>query len=68
MGRVLVLFDSASGNRAKMARLVAERADSIAGLEVRLRKVEEATPEDVLWCDGLALGSPTNMQAQRKSR
>ena len=29
--------------------------------EVRLRKVEEATAADVLWCDGLALGSPTNM-------
>jgi NAD(P)H dehydrogenase (quinone) len=44
-----------------MARLVAEGAESIADMEVRLRKVEEATPEDVLWCDGLALGSPTNM-------
>jgi NAD(P)H dehydrogenase (quinone) len=61
MGKVLVLYDSASGNTAKMARLVAEGAESIAGMEVRLRKVEEATPEDVLWCDGLALGSPTNM-------
>jgi NAD(P)H dehydrogenase (quinone) len=61
MGKVLVLFDSASGNTAKMAQLVAEGAASIPGVEVRLRQVEEATPEDVLWCDGLALGSPTNM-------
>ena len=61
MGKVLVLFDSASGNTAKMAGLVAEGAASIPAIEVRLRKVEEATADDVLWCDGLALGSPTNM-------
>jgi NAD(P)H dehydrogenase (quinone) len=61
MGKVLVLYDSASGNTAKMAALVAEGAARIPAIEVRLRRVEEATPEDVLWCDGLALGSPTNM-------
>jgi NAD(P)H dehydrogenase (quinone) len=61
MGKVLVLFDSASGNTEMMAKLVAEGAESIPGIEVRLRKVTEATADDVLWCDGLALGSPTNM-------
>lgn len=61
MGKVLVLYDSASGNTAKMAGLVAEGVAGIPGIEVRLRNIEEATPEDVLWCDGLALGSPTNM-------
>ena len=61
MGKVLVLYDSASGNTAKMAGLVAEGAGSIPGVEVRLRKVDEATADDVLWCEGLALGSPTNM-------
>ena len=44
MGKVLVLYDSASGNTAKMAALVAEGAAGIPGVEVRLRKVEEATP------------------------
>jgi len=42
-------------------RLVAEGAESIAGMEVRVRDVEAATAEDVRWCDGLAVGSPTNM-------
>jgi NAD(P)H dehydrogenase (quinone) len=59
--KVLVLFDSASGNTAKMAELVAEGAAGIDGIEVRLRSVEEATSQDVVWCDGLAVGSPTNM-------
>ncbi len=49
-----------------MARLVAKGTERIADMRVRLRKVEDATPEDVLWCDGLALGSPTHVQAHRK--
>jgi len=61
MGKVLVLYDSASGNTAKMAALVAEGAAAVPGIEVRLHAVAEATPDDLLWCDGLAAGSPTNM-------
>ena len=59
--RILVLYDSKTGNVAKMAHFVAEGARSIADTEVRLRSVDEATPDDVVWCDGLAVGSPTNM-------
>jgi NAD(P)H dehydrogenase (quinone) len=61
MGKVLVLYHSASGNTAKMARLVAEGAGQIPDTEVRLRELDVASPEDVYWCDGLAVGSPTNM-------
>ncbi|HAB15763.1 MAG TPA: flavodoxin domain-containing protein [Verrucomicrobiota bacterium] len=61
MSRILVLFDSKSGNVAQMAALVAEGARSITDTEVRVRAVDEAVPEDVLWCEGLAVGSPTNM-------
>jgi NAD(P)H dehydrogenase (quinone) len=61
MGKVLILYHSASGNTAKMAQLIAEGAKSISGIEVRVCEVDSATAEDVLWCDGLAVGSPTNM-------
>ena len=44
-----------------MATLVAEGAATITDTEVRLRPVDEAVAEDVVWCDGLAVGSPTNM-------
>ena len=61
MNKILVLFDSRSGHTARMAALVAEGARSISDTEVRLRSVDEATAGDVVWCDGLAVGSPTNM-------
>jgi NAD(P)H dehydrogenase (quinone) len=61
MGKVLILYHSASGNTAAMARLVAEGAGVVPDIEVRLREVDAATPDDVYWCDGLAVGSPTNM-------
>jgi len=61
MGKVLILYDSASGNTAKMAALVTEGAAGVPGIEVRKRTVAEATADDVVWCDGLAVGSPTNM-------
>jgi len=61
MGKVLVLYDSRTGNTEKMAFLVAEGAKRVEGTEVRVKKVDDATKEDVLWADGLAVGSPTNM-------
>ena len=61
MSKILVLYDSHTGNTAKMAEFVAEGAASIEGTDVRRRSIDEATAEDVLWCDGLAVGSPTNM-------
>src|ERR1700680_4496736 len=61
MNKILILFDSASGNTTAMARLGAEGAQEIPQTEGRLRGVDEAVAADVLWCDGLAVGSPTNM-------
>ena len=58
---ILVLYHSRSGNTARMAEYVAEGARQIPETEVRLRTVAEATAADVVWCDGIAVGSPTNM-------
>lgn len=64
--KILVLYDSQTGNVEQMAGLVAEGAREIQGVEVRVRKIDgdgdsKASPGDVLWADGLAVGSPTNM-------
>lgn len=60
MGRILVLYYSQTGNTRRMAELVAEGARQ-SDHEVRLREVAEATVEDALWADGMAVGSPTWM-------
>jgi NAD(P)H dehydrogenase (quinone) len=59
--KILVLFDSRSGNVGQMAALLAEGARQVSSTEVRLLHVDDASAEDVLWCDGIAVGSPTNM-------
>jgi len=44
-----------------MADLVAEGAAGVPDAEVRLKAVAEATADDLAWCDGVAVGSPTHM-------
>jgi len=60
-GRVLVLYYSKDGHTKAMAELVGEGARSIPQTEVRVVGLSEASPEDLVWCDGIALGSPTNI-------
>jgi NAD(P)H dehydrogenase (quinone) len=59
--RLLVLYQSRTGHTKMMAELVAEGAGSVPESEVRLKSVDEATADDLLWCDGIAAGSPTQM-------
>jgi len=61
MGKVLVQYYSETGHTKEMAELVAEGAAQTPGIEVRLRSVTECTLEDLLWCDGLAIGAPTHL-------
>lgn len=61
MGKVLVLYYSKEGSTQKMAKLVAEGAAQIADTEIRIKSIAEAGRDDVYWCDGLALGSPTHL-------
>jgi NAD(P)H dehydrogenase (quinone) len=61
MGKILVLYYSATGHTQKMAELVAEGAALVPGTEVRLRSVAEANAADIIWCNGLAMGSPTQL-------
>ena len=61
MGKILVLYDSATGNTKKMAESVARGASTIPSTEVRVRSLEEASKEDIGWCDGIAVGSPTHV-------
>jgi multimeric flavodoxin WrbA len=57
MVRVLIVYHTLSGNTEKMARAYAEGAKSVQGTEVVLKKAFDATLEDLLGCDAIALGS-----------
>jgi NAD(P)H dehydrogenase (quinone) len=59
MTKILVVYDSETGNTEKMALAVAEGARQISGVEVVLKKVEQTSPEDLLKADGIIMGSPT---------
>jgi NAD(P)H dehydrogenase (quinone) len=59
--KILVLYYSEQGNTRAMAELVAAGAKNVPDTEVRLKTVAEATADDLRWCDGIAVGSPTHM-------
>ena len=59
---LLIVYHSQSGTTSKMADAVIKGAEhpDIEGIEVRVRDALEASPDDVLWADGLLLGTPEN--------
>jgi len=57
--RILVVYDSKTGNTAKMATAVAEGAKAVEGTQVTVQRVEATTLADLQGADGLILGSPT---------
>jgi NAD(P)H dehydrogenase (quinone) len=59
MGKILILYYSKSGNTARMARYIEDGARQIPGTDTRLKSIDKAGRSDLLWCDGIALGSPT---------
>jgi len=59
MGRILVVYDSKTGNTEKMAFAVAEGAREVEVISASVKKVEEATLEDLCSADGIIMGSPT---------
>lgn len=56
-----MLYYSRQGHTKQMAELVAEGALSTPLTEVRSKSVREAAASDLVWCDGVAVGSPTHM-------
>ena len=61
MAKVLIVYASDHGTTEKMARVVAQGVESVAGAEAVLKKAGEATAEDILAAGALILGSPVHM-------
>jgi NAD(P)H dehydrogenase (quinone) len=59
MIKVLIVYDSKTGNTETMALAVAKGAEQIRGTEVTVKKAEQTTLDDLLAADGIIMGSPT---------
>ncbi|OGS56096.1 MAG: hypothetical protein A3K60_02925 [Euryarchaeota archaeon RBG_19FT_COMBO_56_21] len=59
MSKIVVIYDSRTGNTEKMALAVAKGAKKVKGTEVIVKNVESAKLQDMLDADGIILGSPT---------
>ncbi len=70
MARVLVVYDSRTGNTEKMAHNVAVGAKKVKRTKVAILKVDQAKMNDLLKADAIIVGSPTyygNMTGKMKS-
>ena len=57
MPKLLILYDSQTGNTERMAEAVAEGARTVSGVEVEMKYY--ARPEELAEADALIFGSPT---------
>jgi len=68
MPRGLVVYDSKTGNTEKMAKAIAQGMEG-GGLEVKVKRVGNASLSDLTDADAIVLGSPTyfaNMSGNMK--
>ncbi len=59
VAKILIVYDSKTGNTEKMALAVAEGARKVGGVEVIVKKVDQTSLDDLLEADGIIMGSPT---------
>jgi len=59
LAKVVVIYDTKTGNTEFMAQAVAKGSKSVPKAEVSLKKVEQASIEDLLNSDAIIIGSPT---------
>lgn len=59
MTRILIIYDSRTGNTEKMAILVSEGVKKCDGAEPILKKIDQATLSDLQDADAIIVGSPT---------
>lgn len=59
---LLIVYHSKTGNTTALAEAAYAGAtdDQIEAVEVRMLRARDAGPDDLLWADGLLLGTPEN--------
>ena len=58
MTKILIIYDSYTGNTEKLARAVADGAKKVSGTKVTLKKADQVKLNDMLAADGIIIGSP----------
>ncbi len=56
--RILVIYDSYTGNTERLAKAVAQGAAAVTGATVWLKKADKVRLRDLLAADGVIVGSP----------
>jgi NAD(P)H dehydrogenase (quinone) len=59
MHKVLIVYDSKTGNTETMALAVAKGAEQVSDVEVTVKKAEQTSLDDLLAADAVVMGSPT---------
>jgi len=57
--KILIIYDSQTGNTEKMADAIAQGAKSVSNVKVEIKKVDSVKLGDLFESDGLIIGSPT---------
>ena len=58
--KILIIFDSNTGNTEKLAQAVAKGVKKVPGVTVELKRTEKVEFQDVIAADGYAVGSPSH--------
>jgi NAD(P)H dehydrogenase (quinone) len=58
--KILIIYDSNTGNTEKLAKAVAKGCKRISEVMVELKRTESVTKEDVINANGYAIGSPSH--------
>ncbi|OGW76091.1 MAG: hypothetical protein A2Z72_01870 [Omnitrophica bacterium RBG_13_46_9] len=56
--KILIVYHTQNGNTKKLADAVRKGASSVKGTKVVLKRAAKATLGDLLYCDGIAFGTP----------
>ncbi len=57
MKKILIVYHTLGGNTEAAASVAEKTLQQIPQVQVRMKKASEASLEDLLWCDGLIIGS-----------
>ncbi|WXG44074.1 MAG: NAD(P)H-dependent oxidoreductase [Promethearchaeati archaeon SRVP18_Atabeyarchaeia-1] len=70
MTKILIVYESQTGNTEKMAEAIAAGVGEVKGVECEVKKVSKARLDDLVAADAIIMGSPTyygEMSAALKS-